>query len=503
MSTHLELKHVTFAYDGQDSPLFRELSFHFSPGWTGIIGVNGSGKTTLLRLVSGNLQPQEGEVVRTAPAIHCEQRTDNPPPDFEEFLLAGDSLSARLIGELDISNDWPGRWPTLSHGERKRAQLAVALWREPEILAVDEPTNHIDLAGLDMLLNDLPAFRGIGLIVSHNRELLDRLCGNCLFIRPPEVAACRGGYSEAVELSRQEEESTRRRHAVVKKEFRRLRRESTRRREEAAGAQRLRSKKGLAPKDHDARAKKDLARLTGKDGKAGRLYDQFQGRLKQKREELDGIKVRKTYRLGIEFRGCKKQGDLLYSTAPLALPLGPARSLKTPRIVLSPDDRIAVVGNNGSGKSTLIRHIIETIKLPRERIVHIPQEIPAAREIDFMRELKSLSNEEQGKILTIVSRLGSRPPQLRTSALPSPGEMRKLLLAEGLTRSPWLIVMDEPTNHMDLPSIEVLEEALDEVECALLLVSHDRVFLRRLARRFWRIDGSGSREHTRLAIELL
>ncbi|HUX08983.1 MAG TPA: ATP-binding cassette domain-containing protein [Acidobacteriota bacterium] len=500
MGAHLELRNVTFAYDSQEKPLFRNLSFHFPLGWTGIIGANGSGKTTLLRLVSGDLQPQEGEIVRTAQAIYCEQRTDDPPVDFEKFLFAGDTISARLIGELAISNGWPERWPTLSHGERKRAQLAVALWREPEILAVDEPTNHIDLACLDMLMDVLPDFKGIGLIVSHNRELLDRLCGNCLFIRPPEAVAYRGGYSEAVELSRQEEESTRRRHAVVKKEFRRLREESVRRREEAAGAQRQRSKKGLALKDHDARAKKDLARLTGKDGKAGRLYDQFQGRLKQKREELDGIKVRKTYRLGIEFRGCKKQGDLLYSTAPLALPLGPARSLKTPRILISPDDKIAVVGNNGSGKSTLIRHIIETIKLPRERIVYIPQEIPAVREIDFMRELKSLSNEDQGKILTIVSRLGSRPPRLLSSALPSPGEMRKLMLAEGLTRSPWLIVMDEPTNHMDLPSIEVLEEALDEVECALLLVSHDRVFLRRLARTFWRIDGF-STKHNRLVVD--
>jgi macrolide transport system ATP-binding/permease protein len=502
MSAHLELKRVTFAYDGQDSQLFDNLSYHFTPGWTGIIGANGSGKTTLLRLVSGSLRPQGGEVVRTAPAIYCEQRTDDPPPDFEEFFSAGDSLSARLIDELGISKDWAGRWPTLSHGERKRAQLAAALRRKPEILAVDEPTNHIDLAALDMLLNVLPNFEGIGLIVSHNRELLDRLCGNCLFLRPPGVASYRGGYSGAVELARLEAESTRRRHAVVEKEYRRLKRESTRRREQAEAAQGLRSKRGLAPRDHDARAKKDLARLTGKDGKAGRLYDRFRGRLERKREELDGIRVRKEYRLGVEFRGCRKQGDLLYHSAPLSLPLGPARSLQTPRITVSPEDRIALIGTNGSGKSTLIRHVIETIELPQERIVYIPQEIPAAAEEAFMRELLALPAEHLGKIMTIVSCLGSRPPRLLASALPSPGEMRKLMLAEGLTRSPWLIVMDEPTNHMDLPSIEVLEDALDEVECALLLVSHDRVFLKRLARKFWRIEDNGPSADTHLAVEL-
>ena len=502
MSAHLEFKRVAFAYDGQDDPLFRDFSFQFPPGWTGIIGANGSGKTTLLRLAAGDLRPQSGEIVRTAPVIYCEQRTDDPPLDLSRFLSASDSRSARLIDSLGISNDWPRRWPTLSHGERKRAQIAVALWHKPEILAVDEPTNHIDLAGLDMLFEVLPAFGGIGLIVSHNRELLDRLCSNCLFIRPPEVVSYRGGYSEAVELARLEAEGVRKRHAVVSKDYRRLKREAARRREAADAAPKLRSKRGLAPKDHDARAKKDLARLTGKDGKAGRLYERFRGRLDRKREELDGIRVSKEYRLGVEFRGCRKQGDLLYRSEPMSLPLGTARSLRMPPIAILPGDRIALVGDNGSGKSTLIRHVMETIELPPERIVYIPQEITADAEEAFMQELLSLPAAQLGAIMTIVSRLGSRPPRLLASVLPSPGEMRKLMLAEGLTRSPWLIVMDEPTNHMDLPSIEVLEDALDNVECALLLVSHDRVFLGCLARKLWRIECGGPLDDARLSIGL-
>ena len=93
----------------------------------------------------------------------------------------------KLIAELHIDSGWIDRWKSLSHGERKRAQIAVALWLDPVVLAVDEPTNHIDADARKLLREALRNFRGVGLLVSHDRELLDELCGQCLFIDPPEA----------------------------------------------------------------------------------------------------------------------------------------------------------------------------------------------------------------------------------------------------------------------------------------------------------------------------
>jgi ATPase subunit of ABC transporter with duplicated ATPase domains len=116
-----------------------------------------------------------------------------------------------------------------------------------------------------------------------------------------------------------------------------------------------------------------------------------------------------------------------------------------------------------------------------------------------LAEAKSLGNDELGKLMTIVSALGSDPKRMLDSEQPSPGEIRKLLLAMGILREPWLIVMDEPTNHLDLPSIEALEQALAECPCGLLLVSHDQDFLDSLATTEWHLSGGAS--HSELHIQ--
>lgn len=103
---------------------------------------------------------------------------------LSELLSSTDNIACRIKGQLNIGVDWHERWKTLSHGERKRAQIAVAIWSRPAILAVDEPTNHLDAEARDHLYKALNAFKGIGLLVSHDRELLDALCHQCLFIAP-------------------------------------------------------------------------------------------------------------------------------------------------------------------------------------------------------------------------------------------------------------------------------------------------------------------------------
>jgi ATPase subunit of ABC transporter with duplicated ATPase domains len=484
-------------------PLLQSISTSFSAGWTGVVGANGAGKTTLLKLATGLLEPREGRVRMPADALYCAQRTDDAPALLATLIESADHLASEIKGRLGLTSDWAMRWESLSHGERKRAQIAVMLWQQPQVLALDEPTNHIDAEARALLIPALRSFRGIGLLVSHDRDLLDVLCHHCLFVDPPDAVMRPGNYSAGRRESLREEEHARSRRESAKRNVARLRMEAMRRMSEARDSDRRRSKKGLDPKDHDRRAQIDLARLTGADGRAGKLARQMQSRVEQAHRTEKNIKVRKQYELGIWIEGERCRRDALFRIRAGSIPLGSGRELHCPNLAMLPTDRIALTGANGAGKSTLVRHILSVLDLPPKRLTYLPQEIDLKSSRDILEDVRRQPPEILGMMMTIVSRLGSRPARLLESGEPSPGEVRKLLLALGIARQPHLIVMDEPTNHLDLPSIECLEQALDDCPCGLLLVSHDERFLSLLTRTRWHLaSASSSRpDHVQLLIQ--
>jgi ATPase subunit of ABC transporter with duplicated ATPase domains len=487
MSKGVEFQNISFAYDSASSFLFTDLTCRFPEGWTGVVGPNGSGKTTLLKLASNTLQPLSGHVQIPGPAVYCEQRTDHVPPSFEELIEDTNSDASKIKGYLGIRADWATRWDTLSHGERKRVQIGLILWRSPPVLAVDEPTNHIDMEARELLLRALKTFKGIGLLVSHDRHLLDTLCMQCLFLNPPLCRMRPGGYTKGCEIEKEEETRRKRQLEKAKQIRKKIEREVVRRKRSAAQADHKRSKKNIGRKDHDAKEKIDRARATGKDGRAGRLFRQLQGRLEQARERQDGIDAMKTHALGIWLPGAISKRNVLFKVEQGTIPVGETELLFIPELVMQPTDRIALTGNNGTGKTTLIKRILGSLKLPEDRLTLIPQEIEEVSASNILDQARSLPKEKLGPLMTVVSQLGSRPERLLESETPSPGETRKLLLALGITHEPHLIIMDEPTNHMDLPSIRCLEEALSECPCGLLLVSHDRHFLKHLTLKRWDI----------------
>lgn len=489
-SALLVFQSVEFAHPGMTTPLFTELTVQFPPGWTGVVGPNGSGKTTLLKVATGELTAQHGSVQRQGLSLYVAQRTDDPPEYLEDFIWAPDA--AVLKARLQVQEDWPERWSTLSHGERKRAQIAVALWREPAVLALDEPSNHIDAEARRLLVLALQAFTGIGLLVSHDRTLLDELCSQCLLIDPPDAVLRPGGVSVALEQQENDEKAVHRTNEALRGTENRLKAEAQRRRviaDQKASAARGSKQKKIPAHDHDGRAMRNLAKLTGKDAYSGKmvaLMNQRAGKVAAQRSELT---VKKRYDTGIWVDGASFiPRDFLLRLPASSLALGHGRQLDFPALEIGGTSRIALTGANGLGKSTLIRHLLDHLQLPPDKLVTVPQEISAEDSRALLEAIKRLPNDERGRVMTTISRLGSRPARLLASALPSPGEVRKLLLAIGIVRGPHLIVMDEPTNHMDLPGILCLEQALADCPCAMLLVSHDESFLKKITVTGWHLE---------------
>lgn len=489
-SAQLVLHAVEFAHPGMTTPLFSDLTAQFPSGWTGVVGPNGAGKTTLLKVVAGELAAQGGTVHRQGLALYVAQRTDKPPVFFEDFIWAPDA--AVLKARLRVSDDWPERWSTLSHGERKRAQIATALWREPAVLALDEPSNHIDADARALLKQALADFPGIGLLVSHDRALLDELCSQCLLLDPPDAIMRPGGVTEAMEQQETEEKSARSANEALRRTESRLRDEAQRRRvvaEQKSAAARGSKQIKIPAHDHDGRAQRNLAKMSGKDAYAGKMVAQMKQRAGKVAKERSEIAVKKRYETGIWVDGASfMPRDFLLRLPAGRLELGGRRHLLFPDLEIGGTSRIALTGANGLGKSTLVRHLLGHLRLSDEKLVSVPQEISAEDSRALLEAVKRLPNDELGRVMITISRLGSRPARLLESALPSPGEVRKLLLALGIVRGPHLIVMDEPTNHMDLPGILCLEEALADCPCALLLVSHDSAFLEKTTEIEWRLE---------------
>ncbi|MEO6992981.1 MAG: ATP-binding cassette domain-containing protein, partial [Lacunisphaera sp.] len=264
--------------------------------------------------------------------------------------------------------------------------------------------------------------------------------------------------------------------------------------DQKTAAMRGSKQKKIPAHDHDGRAMRNLAKMSGKDAYAGKMVAQMNQRAGKIAKERSELTVRKRYETGIWVEGASfMPRDFLLRLPAGTLPLGGGRQLHFPDLEIGGASRIALTGANGLGKSTLIKHVLAHLELHAERLVTVPQEISADDSRALLESVKRLPNEELGRVMITISRLGSRPARLLESALPSPGEVRKLLLAIGIVRGPHLIVMDEPTNHMDLPGIQCLEEALADCPCAMLLVSHDETFLEKITEIDWHLtrDDSG------------
>lgn len=479
----LNLSNIEYAYPSASEPTLRGLSVAFPQGWTGLVGDNGSGKTTLALIACGLLQPDVGVVTPALFARYCPQDATKAPDDLIEFANAYDKVAVRLRGDLAIEEDWFRRYETLSCGQQKRVQVACALWANPDVLAMDEPTNHLDALTKRAITAALLRFSGIGLLVSHDRELLDMLCSQCLFVAHGSAVMRPGGYSQASSQAALERSSAIHARENARKEKTRIEREAQRRREEASRTAGRRSLRGIDKRDSDAREKRNLAVVTGQDGKAGKLSSRMAGRLETANAQLAATHVDKRYDADVWLDAEPSRRKVLLRMGPEVLPLGKSE-LRAPLLSIGNSDHIGLVGENGSGKTTLVKSVMRYLP-DRTRCLYIPQEAGLEQVHAIRARLDGLPSVQRGRVLSIVALLNSDPDRILEGETISPGEMRKLMLALGILDSPELIVMDEPTNHLDLGSTEALERLLVAYPGALLLVSHDAALVRAATSIIW------------------
>ena len=446
----------------------------------GIIGINGTGKSTLLRIIAGLEEPDQGTVTR---GRNITVRYLPQSPVFDEGATV---LDAILKNNVNSMNEWSAKSDALaainrlglppacekvshlSGGQRKRIALANAVLAPVDILILDEPTNHLDSEMAGWLENYLVDFRGAIVMVTHDRYFLDSIATRIVEIDKGRLYSYPGDYASylALRSERQDMEiaSERKRQSLLRTELAWLARGArARSTKQKAHIDRIRAMQAVQAPTEDARIQ-----LSSVSSRMGRTTI-----------ELDHI--------------CKSYGENCL--------------IRDYTYIFLRNDRIGITGPNGCGKSTLLK-IINQIIPPDEGTVTIGQTIrigyfsqesedmdTSLTAIEYVREVGEYIQTADGRITAsqMMERfLFDGTMQWSKIEKLSGGEKRRLYLMRVLMSGPNVLILDEPTNDLDIQTLEILEEYLDHFDGIVITVSHDRYFLDRVARRMFAFEGNGS-----------
>ena len=499
--------------------LFHDLDLSFGPERTGLVGRNGTGKTTLLDIIAGQNEPAAGSVHRRGAVGYLRQWPEiTQNPTVAEAIGLSDRLALFRRGlsgeatpdELDLI-DWTieaemeaalarlglaGLDPDqpfrqLSGGEQTRARLAGLLAQKPDFLAMDEPTNHLDRAGRAFIADIVESFKGGLLIVSHDRELLERM-DRIVEITTPGVTVCGGNYS----FYRAEKTRTTER-AMSELASARQHADRTARDIEAA-RQRKEKRDASGKKGRDSAGQPKILldaakeRAEGSAGGLGRLalrqQAEAEDRLSSAREAVERARKLDFHMSGTEVPA----GKIVLSIEDLTggLPENP-RVIQHVSLTVTGAERLALEGPNGAGKTTLLRLIAGQLT-PASGLIRCPVRLAyldqSAAILDFgmslvdnFRRLNPGATDNAAYAAPARFHFRNEAARLTPATLSGGERLRAALAcAIGGEDPAGLLLLDEPVNHLDIESVEAVEDALNAYRGAFIAVSHDAEFLNRI-----------------------
>lgn len=473
----LNIEHISKIFG--DKTIFDDVSLGVHQGdKIGVLGVNGTGKSTLLKIIAGLETADEGEVI-FGRGIRTAFLPQNPEfPDGAKVLSyvtegkhdpdGGEPVSEAktILTKLGIC-DFEETVDHLSGGQKKRVALARTLVDPADVLILDEPTNHIDNDMALWLEDYLKRFKGVLIMVTHDRYFLDRVTNKIAEIDKGKLYTYDSNYSGFLALKTQREEM----ELAAERKRRSL----------------LRTELEWVKRGPQGRGTKQKARLD--------RYEQLknmEGPGEARNVEMDSVGTR----LG------KKTIELHR----ISKAYGEKKLIKDFTYIILRDDRLGIIGPNGCGKSTLMKIITgrlvpdsgEVVTGDTVKIGYFAQEnedmVDDIRVIDYIRDVADYIQTPGGKIS--ASQMLERflfTPSMQYTPLSklSGGEKRRLYLLKVLMDAPNVLVLDEPTNDLDIATLRVLEDYLDSFQGIVLTVSHDRYFLDRIAGRIFAFEGGG------------
>lgn len=464
----------------------------------GLIGPNGCGKSTLLKILAGELKPDGGHVGAPGRPVvaYLPQESDlpqhlplleavteglaDPPPAWEvEEILGGFRFPETC---------WSQPVQTLSGGEQTRLMLARLLLRAPDLLLLDEPTNHLDLRMLEWLEGYLKRYRGAVLVISHDRRFLDHSVGRILELDGGRIREFGGNYSFYV----QKKEEERRRQQI----------EYQRQQEEIQALQEFISRalgRAHGISEGPKRGRDFYGRVASKVAKQAKAAQRRMDRIDRVKKpwESDGLMA--------QFQPEGRHGQWAVQAQGISKAYGEKQLFAGVHLDISYGERVAVIGPNGAGKTTLLRVLLgqeppdagEVRVGPSVEVGYLAQHQenlnPEQTLLQALMDEQTTTETEARKLLACF--LFRRDDVFKKIGLLSSGERVRLALAKLLASGCNLMVLDEPTHHLDIPTRERMEEALQSYRGTLLLVSHDRLLLDRLAERLVILEDGEVRQY--------
>lgn len=445
----------------------------YSEDRIGVVGLNGMGKTTLMNILCGRLEPEEGFVKSYGSLSYISQLE---PSEQEE-------VNGEIASRFGITDSWKDY---MSGGEKTKFKLANSLDSNSQIIFADEPTSNLDMEAVKLLEEKFKAYDGALVIISHDREFLDVICNKILEIENGKIKFYTGNYTDYKHQKEMERERAQFEYEKYEKEKRRLEAAVVETKEKVKSIKKTPSRMG----NSEAR----LHKMGNQRGKANldKSAKIMQTRLahleiKERPREIDRIKLD-------VLSTDKLHSKILISGRNINKAFGDKIIFNDAEFNIYNDSKTALMGPNGSGKSTLINMIINgdaSLKIsPRAKIGYFSQSLDILDEKlsiieNVMKE--SINNETFARTL-LARLLFKREDIYKKVGVLSGGERVKASFAKILLQDINLLILDEPTNYLDIYSMEALEEALKDYSRTILFVSHDRRFVSSIAHNIISIE---------------